>query len=296
MKIDSIKYFSVDALKSLKRNKSLSIASVATVAATLFVLGVFLILLVNLNQAVKGLTSNVQVKIYMNDDITEKEKENIKSTVNSISDVQSIEFENKDKALNNFKDMLGEGNEDLVAGYEEDNPLPTAYIVKVKKPEAISVVVNKVNGLSGIEKIADGRDTVNKIIKVTSTVKWLGIVILFVLIVVSLFLISNTIKITVFSRRREIGIMKFIGATDWFIRWPFVLEGMVIGLIGAVISLIVMYFGYSCVYSNVSQNMQFFNLVKPSSINQYISFLFILIGMLIGIAASIISLRKFLKV
>jgi cell division transport system permease protein len=296
MKINTIKYFLKDSLRSLKRNRTLSIASIATVAATLFILGVFILVLLTIGQGMAEVESKVEVKVFLKDNITTVQKSNIESKLNSIDGVSGVTYESKEEALNKFKAQLGDQYKSLVAGYDKKNPMPDSYIVKVQKPEIVSNVVDGIKNMDGIEVIKDGRDIVNIIVKLSSTLKWVGGVILAVLIGLSLFLIGNTIKITVYNRRREIGIMKYIGATDWFIRWPFIFEGIVIGITGSIISILLLYYGYRLAYVQISSGFMVMQLINPVYILNTMLWEFLLIGMCIGIFGSISSIRKFLAV
>lgn len=296
MKINTIQYFLKDSLRSLKRNRTLSIASIATVAATLFILGVFILVLLTIGQGMAEVESKVEVKVFLKDNITTVQKSNIESKLNSIEGVNGVTYESKDEALNKFKAQLGDQYKSLVAGYDKKNPMPDSYIVKVQKPEIVSNVVDGIKNMDGIEVIKDGRDIVNIIVKLSSTLKWVGGVIMVVLIGLSLFLIGNTIKITVYNRRREIGIMKYIGATDWFIRWPFIFEGIVIGITGSIISILLLYYGYRLAYVQISSGFMVMQLINPVYILNTMLWEFLLIGMCIGIFGSITSIRKFLAV
>lgn len=296
MRISTIKYFGADAVRSLKRNRTISLASSATVAATLFIFGVFLLAILNVNQGIKDVESKVEVKIFLKNDITVQQQNEIQSKINATSGVKTVVFESKNEALNKLKEQLGDENKSLADGMDKNNPMPNSYIVRVEKPEDVSSVVSNVKNLQGIDEIKDGRNVVNKLITITKAIKWVGIVIFLVLIGVSLFLIGNTIKLTVYSRRREIGIMKLVGATDWFIRWPFIIEGVIMGIIGAIISSVILFYAYKVVFLKASSAFIIVQLVSPSYILQSILWWFILAGTIIGGAGSIISIRKFLRV
>ncbi len=296
MKISTIKYFVVDSLRGLKRHKTLSIASAATVAATLFILGVFVLSMMNVQQLIKQVESKVEVRVVLKDNINIKQQKDLKQKVNEISDVEKITYETKNDALDKFKEQLGEENESLVQGLKKENPLPNSLIIKVKKPEAVSEVVKKIKGNAGIEEIKDGREIVDKITQVTGTLKWIGLALFLVFIGVSLFLIGNTIKITVYSRKREINIMKYIGATDWFIRWPFIFEGIIIGIIGSLLSVGILYWIYGIVFQKASVGLVFIKLLQPSYIISNVLWIFIIGGVIIGALGSILSIRKFLSV
>ncbi|MCB2305253.1 permease-like cell division protein FtsX [Clostridium estertheticum] len=296
MKISTIKYFIMDALKSLKRNKTVSIASVATVAATLFILGVFLLIVFNVNAGVKELGAKLEATVYLKDNVTIADKSAIERALNGVVGVSSIKFEDKNDALNNAKKQFGKDSESLTKGFDKNNPFPTAYVVKVEKPEIVSSVVKAATGLKGIDKINDGREIVDKVIKITNTLKIIGIVLFAILVSVSLFLIGNTIKLTVYSRKKEIGIMKFVGATDWFIRWPFIIEGMLLGISGAIISTGVLYYAYKLVFEKATSALLGITLINPYIILSTTLWQFMLGGLIIGAIGSSISIRKFLIV
>ncbi|WP_251860792.1 permease-like cell division protein FtsX [Clostridium sp. Marseille-Q2269] len=296
MKISTLKHFVVDSIKGLRRHKTLSTASIATVAATLFILGVFVLSIMNVKQAVTEVESKVEAKIVLKDDIKADQEKAIKDKINSISGVEKITYESKKDALNKFRDQLGEGNKSLAEGLEKENPLPNSIIVRVKKPELVPKVVANIKNMQGIDQIKDGKEIVDKITRITNTLKWMGIVLFFILIGVSLFLIGNTIKITVYSRKREIGIMKYIGATDWFIRWPFVFEGIIIGILGAIIAILILYYGYKAIYTKAAAGLIFINLLNPSFVLSNVLWIFVLGGIIIGSIGSILSIRKFLSV
>ncbi|WP_291637023.1 permease-like cell division protein FtsX [Clostridium sp.] len=298
MKINTVKYFIVDALRSLKRNRTVSIASVATVAATLFILGVFLLIVFNVNAGVEELGSKLQVKIYLKDNITIADKSAIEKALNDVQGVSEIKFEDKNDALEKVKKQFGEDSKSLVQGFEKNNPFPNTYIVRVEKPELVNNVVKAITGLNGVEKINDVRALVDKLIKIINALKIVGLLLFLILISVSLFLIGNTIKLTLYSRKKEIGIMKFVGATDWFIRWPFIIEGMMLGVSGAIISTGILYYAYRVIF--VKYNITLIgigvNLINPLLILSTTLWQFILGGLIIGAIGSIISIRKFLIV
>ena len=298
MRISTLNLFLKDALKSLRRNTTISIASIATVMATLFVLGAFLLFIMNVKLAINGVESQLEIKVFLNKDIKIDQQQKIYDKIKATNGVVSVTFESKAKALEDWKKQLGDRNKDLIVGIEKDNPLPDAYVIKVKGPEYVSKITKNIEGLAGIEQINDGQGVAKKLAAITNTIQWIGIVLFAILIGVSFFLIGNTIRLTLYSRRREISIMKYIGATDWFIRWPFIFEGMIIGFFGAVLSVIAIYFLYRFTFSwlaNQSMTM-FMNFIAPSYVITNICGPFILVGIAIGAIASIFVIRKFLVV
>ena len=296
MKISTINYFIVDAFKSLKRNTTISIASMATVLATLFVFGVFLLTGINVSHGISDVESKVEIKVFLKDDIKLAQQKDIEAALRNISGVKEVTHESKDEALQKFREQLKD-NATILKGYDEkNNPLPSSFVVKLDNADVAKTVESSVKSMDGVEDVGNDQDLIDKIASFAKTIKWVGVVLFAVLIGVSLFLIINTIKLTVYSRRREVGIMKFVGATDWFIRWPFIIEGMVIGILGAIFSNLLLYFSYKEVYGKVTESLYTIQLLSPSYVLTTLSWQFIISGMLIGVFGSIIALRKFLVV
>ncbi|MDD7795655.1 permease-like cell division protein FtsX [Clostridium sp. 'White wine YQ'] len=296
MKLSSIKYFIVDAFKSIRRNRTISLASMATVLMTLLIFGVFLLAALNVGKGVQDIESKVEIKVFLKDDITMMDQRDVQIKLKEQTGVKDVNYESKEEALDKFKDQLNE-YKDLLNGYNSDtNPLPASFLVTLEKPEYAKDVANSVSSMTGVENIGNDQDVINKISSFTKAVRWVGVALFVILVAVSLFLIINTIKLTVFSRRREIGIMKFVGATDWFIRWPFIIEGVIIGLVGAIMSNIILFFSYKALFSLLSKQLITVSLVSPYYVLSTMSWEFILGGILIGAFGSIIALRKFLVV
>lgn len=298
MKVSTIRHFTVDASKSLIRNKTLSIASIATVATTLFILGIFLLGVFNVDQGIKKIGSQFEVKVYMKDDISIKDKKVLAMKINKMEGIAEVKEETKKDALEKFKEMVGDDEKykNVIEDFKRNNPLPESYIIRVKKPENVDTVVNELTGEAGVEKIQSAKDLVERVVNITNSIKWAGLAIFILLFFVSLFLIMNTIKLTVFSRKREIGIMKYVGATDWFIRWPFIIEGIIIGLLGSLLATGVLYYVYKLIVSKISNDLFMFAMIEPMYILKTLLWQFTLGGVIIGIFGSIISVRKFLKV
>ena len=297
MKISSFKYYISDALKSLKRNLTISTASVATVSATLFILGVFLLVMVNIESGITKVEDKVEIKIFLKEDITIPDQNDLEVAIKGMNEVRDVKFESKSDALKKWRDTLAEKDKGLLSGYSDtDNPLPASYIVTMNKPEYAQIIAEKVKGMPGVESVGNDKELIEIIISISNALKWVGIVIFLMLIGVSLFLIGNTIRLTVFSRRREIGIMKFVGATDWFIRWPFIFEGIFIGIIGAIMANVLLYYFYKFTFRQVTEHLIAIQMISPSYVFSTLMLQFVLAGTFIGAIGSFISLRKFLTV
>ena len=296
MKINTINYFIVDALKSIKRNITVSFAAMLTVLVTFFVLGTFTLVGLNFNKTIEDVADKIEIKVYLQDDIKLVNKREVEIKLSEQDGVKAVTYESKDEAFTKLKKDL-EGNSGMLEGYSlENNPLASSYIVTLEDASYASNVTKAVEDMTGVESVTNQQELIEKISRVVDFVQILGVILFFVFIGVSIFLIMNTIKLTVYSRRREVGIMKFVGATDWFIRWPFVIEGIVIGAIGAFLSSIVLYFAYNAVFKWIVSSMFIVNLVQPQFVLTTLLACFVGGGVVVGAIGSIFALRKFLIV
>lgn len=295
MRISNAGYFIRESFKSSKRNKVMSIASVSTVAAALLIFGIFMLLVLNVNKIVASVVDKVEIKVFINDDVTSIQQTDIQKTLKSYSGVKSVTFESKDMALENYRKMLGD-DADLANGLSEKNPLPASFIIKVNNAEDVTSIAKQAETLDGVYKVVDGQETVTNLIHFIRIVKGTSLTLIVILGVIAIFLISNTIKITVYTRKKEIGIMKYIGATDWFIKWPFFIEGLTLGFIGAVISLLLLGLGYRYVTNVVDEGTLLFSLVPAAQVMHTMILEFLGVGMLIGGIGSLLSMKKFLIV
>ena len=296
MKISTLNYFIVDAFKSIKRNRTISFAAMITVLITFFVFGTFTLLALNFNKSIEDVASKIQIQVYLREDIKLVDQKEIELKLLESPQVSEVKYESKDEAFLNLKENLG-SNEGLLEGYDlNNNPLPSSFIVNLKDPSYAEEVAKLVEGMTGVEGIGNQQEVIDTISKFVDVVQIVGIGLFIVFIGVSVFLIMNTIKLTVYSRRREVGIMKFVGATDWFIRWPFVIEGIGIGAIGALLSSIVLYFAYNAIFKWIVSSMFIVNLVQPQFVLTTLLACFVGGGIVIGAIGSIFALRKFLIV
>ncbi|MBZ4664135.1 MAG: transporter permease [Caloramator sp.] len=295
MRINTIKYYIKESLKSVYRNRIMSLASITTVAATLFILGVFMLLAINVNRFAANVEDMIEITAFLKDDVTTLEKQKLERQIKEIQGVVSVEYESKEKALEKFKEQLGE-NKDLAKGLEESNPLPASFIIKVDSPDSVEYVSPRIAQLEGVLKVKDAKKTVQTIGKLVKIIRYSSTILMVILGTISIFLISNTIKLTVFARKREISIMKYIGATDWFIRWPFILEGLLLGLIGGFIAALIVENAYTYAANTIKNNIMIITLVPPQEAVKQIWWQFSLLGTLIGGFGSYISIRRFLSV
>lgn len=286
-------------LQGLWRNRGMGIASISSITAVLMILGIILILILSINNFVLETTAKFDtIQIFLEDDLTAENMTSIEDKVKSNKGVVSILFQSKSQALDSFKEDFGE-DAYLLDGLEEKNPLPDSYIIQLEDIKYADNVVNMLKTLDGIEKVKYDKDVIDKLITFADYIRLGGIIVIGVLVFVSVFIISNTIKLTVASRRREINIMKYVGATNNYIRGPFIIEGILFGLLGAGISIILVYYGYEYFFGLVSDRLYtLFSvfLVAPKMIFKDIAIMFSAIGIGIGALGSLISLKRFLNV
>lgn len=298
MKIRMMTYAFGESFKNVWRNRAMSIASASSVAATLVILGVVFMLITNINSIAQGAKEQFDsVIVYLVDDLNTQQTEEIGRKITQIQGVKSITYENKDEALAKYKQKLGQNGslfDDL-----EGNPLPNSYAVYVTDLGQAMNVVEQIKTIKGIEEIKYYQDTVEKIISVTVLIRNIGLTVIIALIAVSTLILSNTIKLAIIARKREINIMKYVGATSWFVRWPFVLEGTLLGLLGSIIAIILVFLSYKYVFDMLMSQFYFLIAAYLVDVNTMIGnliVLFLVIGTGIGAVGSLISLRKHLEV
>lgn len=294
-----------EGARSVFRNGWMSVASVTSIVVSLFILGVFILLVLNVNALADKADSEVQVSAYLNLNVNEKMRETIHKEIKAMPEVKSITFVSKDEGMKELSESLGKEGEDLLEGFnnKDQNPLPDSFIVEVIEPTTVPFVAEKINALNEkhaekpIMRVKYGEGTVETLFKITRTVRNIGFIFVGGLGLMSMFLISNTIRVTILARRREIGIMKLVGATNNFIRWPFFVEGALIGFMGSLVTVGLLFIGYNRLQDAVKGDITLSqSLIPLGDIWMLLGGLILLLGMLIGIWGSTMSIRKFLKV
>lgn len=295
MKFSTKWYYIKETFTSLKRNSLMSIASISTVALSILVLGIFLTMVLNVNNLASHLENQVQVTIYMDDSASAEQLKHMEKVLRSTAGIVKVTPRTKEEALAEFRKRLGE-QQKLLAALGEDNPFPASFEIQVDNPERIPQLVAQFPQMPGVETAKFGQEVVEHLFQLTRVLRIGGILLIVLLAIATLFIISNTIRITVFARRREVNIMKYVGATDWFIRWPFLLEGMLMGFAGAVIASLILVQGYNAIQAKIYGTLAFFPMLPSWPTMGYLSAGLICVGTLIGALGSSISLRKFLDV
>lgn len=294
MKFRTTKYFLKETMVSLSRNRLLSLATATTVSVCVLILGMALLLFVNSGQIMDKLESDVEIVAFLDDGLVPYEQADIRDRIEKIPGVKSVVFISKDEALANVEKKMGEKN--LAETLEGNNPLPDSYTIKAKDPHQVDRIAKTIEKIPGVNKIRYGQALVQRLFAVG---RWIRVISLFVVIFLgaaAVFLIATTIRLTIFSRRKEIYIMKLVGATDWFVALPFFLEGMFLALVGTVFAVIVLGFGYHYLIENMKTAMAFVPIVTDRHMLTKMYGGLIVAGTCLGILGTSISVNKFLDV
>lgn len=297
MKFSTVKRHFREGLKNVVRNGWMSVASIGAVTVTLVLVGTFIMLMLNINQMAIKVEEDVQIKTLIDVTVDEEGIRKLKEDIEAIPGVASIEFSSKDDEFKSLIEDMGEQGKAWEL-YEQDNPLNHAYIVKASVPQETEAIAKQIERLDNVYKVNYGQDVVPKLFKFNNYVRTVGAILITGLVLTAIFLISNTIKLTIMARSSEIGIMKLVGATNSFIRWPFFVEGFLLGVLGSIIPIITLGVGYAYIYKTMvgQTSFPFVQLLPLSPFLWQISALIILIGAVIGMWGSGMSVRKFLKV
>jgi len=293
-----------EGFKSVFRNGWMSIASIISIVVSLFILGVFILLVLNVNAVADEADSQVQINVHLALNVDQKLRETLQTEIGNMPEVSKITFISKDQGLKDLRADMGKDAAELLEGFDEDNnPLPDTLKVEVVEPTTVAFVAEKIEALNKthadqpIYKVKYGKGSIETLFKITRAVRNIGFIFVAGLALMSMFLISNTIRVTILARRKEIGIMKLVGATNYFIRWPFFIEGALIGLIGSLITSGILYLGYSGLESSVQGDpMLQLQLIPFGDIWMLLIGMLVGLGVLIGVWGSTVSIRRFLKV
>lgn len=287
-----------DSFKSVFRNFSLSLASISCITITLLVVAISIILSVNVNNFATLVEKDVTIVAFLDLKITQEEIKEVESEINDIQGVESYEFQSKTEISKEmmdsseiFENIMGQWNQD-------DSPIQDTFLVKVEDINEIGKIAKKIEKIEKVSIVKYGQGMVEQLVTVFDVVKKISIGIVIALILVTAFLISNTIKITIFSRKREIEIMRLVGASNLNIKIPFIFEGLFLGILGAIIPVLATTYGYVALYNKFDGQVfsPFIKLVEPQPFIYIVSAVLIVIGMLVGMFGSYRAVRKYLKI
>ncbi|MFD1992675.1 permease-like cell division protein FtsX [Paenibacillus nicotianae] len=295
-----------EGFRSVFRNGWMSVASITSIIVSLFILGVFILLVLNVNQLADQADSEVEINVFLELNVDQSLRQELQQEISAMTEVSTVTFIPKAQGLQELRDRLGEGGESFLQGYAQDNnPLPDALRIQVIEPTTVPFVAQKIEALNKehpekpILKVRYGGDTVQTLFKVTALIRNIGLILVAALGLMAMFLIANTIRVTILARRREISIMKLVGATNQFIRWPFFIEGALLGGIGSLVTIGILFIGYQQLVAASVRSFGIASVITLIPLQQIwplLGSLLLGLGVLIGIWGSTLSIRRFLKV
>lgn len=295
MGLHSIGYLFREGLKSLWKNRTMSIASIAVLISCLLMTGVAIALSLNLSATMELVEGNNTITVFLKDDLPSLTAVKVGEELRQIDNIAECSFVPKDEGLVDMMNTLG-GNSTLFNGLQgDDNPLPDAYEISMSDLSRYDETITAVESVEGVESVTNYRHIANLLSNLDRLVRYCSLAIVLILGVVSLFIISNTVKVTMFSRRMEINIMKSVGATNGFVRIPFLVEGMIIGALSGAISATILYFAYDKAVEVVYSIVTFLRVVDIDPYVGWLYLAYIVVGMLFGMLGGVISIGRYLK-
>ena len=298
MKHSIFGYLLGEGFRNVFHNKKSSGASLAIMCATMLIFGLFFMIIENLNNAVETLETQQGMQVFIQKTATDAQMEQIGEQIQAIDGVNKVTFVSKEDALNQTKEKLKD-KQALIAGWDEANPFKASYLVTLTDLKLSSQVQDEIKKIDNIDSIQSRDETINGLVAIANGVRIISAVILTLLVLISIFIIGNTIKLTVHARRKEISIMKYVGATDSFIRWPFVIEGIIIGIVAAALSILVLGIAYSLIANAASNSIistMGIKLLSFTDMTTLLVVVYMVLGIGIGALGSSISMRKYLQV
>ncbi len=298
MKYNVIGYFLSEGFRNVFKNKKSTFSCLGVMCATMLIFGLFFTIGENINNAVQGLEQEQGMQVFMEYEATEEQISKLKEDLNKIEGINNVTFVTKEEAYNTMKERLGK-NEDAIKGFTPDI-FSVSYVVTLTDLTLNNQVYNEISALENVREVLNKRDTIETLSNIGNTIQFVTFTMFAILILISLFIISNTIKLTVHARRKEISIMKYVGATNGFIRTPFMIEGIIIGLLSGLISILIIGGGYNYIATQLSQSDTWqklsINLLSFGDMFGQIVLVYMLLGVGIGIVGSSISMKRYLEV
>ena len=291
----AFKYNFKSALSSFVRNGIMTVASFITVSCCLFLFGVFLLFTLNMNSISEQIESQCEIIARIDFDVSAQQQQDIYNTILNLENVKTAELETQEQALTNFKKELGD-DAVVLEGLEGKRFLRSSVKISLKDIRKSEEAVKYIQKINGVAEVENRQDIVSKVVKFTAAVKKGSVLAMLILLIIAIFIIQNTIKLSVHARGKEIQIMKFVGATDHFIRMPFVIEGVMIGTLGFIASFVIITFGYNAVISSVSSIIRLFDFVPLQACITPLGISMALFGVLMGALGSGLSIKRHLKV
>ncbi len=299
MKHNIIGYLIGEGFRNVFKNKKSSGASLAIICATMLIFGLFFVILENINNMVRELEEKQGIQVFIKGDASEEQIQDLENQIKILNGVNTITFVSKEDALNSMREKLG-NKQNLLAGWDEDNPFRASYVITLTDLNLSSEIQDSVAKIDSVYSVESKDEVIEALVFIANIIRIISFSILGLLIIISMFIISNTIKLTVHARRKEISIMKYVGATDNFIRWPFIIEGILIGILAAIISIALIAAIYLFASGLVMKSSQLvingLSLLSFDTMINLLILVYMVLGIGIGVLGSSFSIRKYLKV
>lgn len=289
-------YYWKEGIRNIFKHGFMSIAAILIMVACLLLTGTFTLIAYNIDRSINKLQQSNEIVVFIDESIPTEDAEKLENEFNLIDNIATIQFESRDEALSAYREELGNDATILDSFNESNNPLRNSFIFTFKDPLLTEETLMMIEAIEGVARVRADQPTIEKLIRVQEVFNLITLAMVIALTVISIFIISNTVKLAMFARREEISIQKMVGATNWFIRWPFVIEGMIIGLTAGILA----YFAEWGVYTqliNVAGNLtSYFRILPFEDVKIFVIGVFGGAGLLFGIGGSVTSIRKFMNV
>ncbi len=300
MRYNSVTYLISEGFRNVMKNKKASMASLLTMLCAMFLFGAFFIMGENINEILKQVQESQGIQVFIKDEATDEQIQYLKDEINSLDGINTIDFKSKQEALDSMKETYKD-NPEVFAGYEgENNIFPASYIVTLTDLSLSESIQEKISKMDNVKEITSSDVTIDTLMRIANGIKMAIGVIFVLLLIIAITIITNTIKLTVHARRKEISIMKYVGATNSFIRWPFMVEGIIIGIVAASITIGILALIYKYLVNQIEMSEAFsrlgVSLLQFSDMCQTITIVFLVLGIGIGVIGSRISMKKYLEV
>lgn len=297
---NSFTYLICEGVKNVFKNKKATMISLITMICAMFLFGTFFAIGENVNSVLEQVEKNQGMEVFIQNEATDEQISDLEDKIKALNGINTVTFKSKQEALDLMKENLKD-NQDLLEGYEgENNIFPASFIVTLTDLSLATEIEAKIGTMENVKKITSNNDTIDTLMRIANGIKIAIGAISIILLVISITIIANTIRLTVHARRKEISIMKYVGATNRFIRWPFVIEGIIIGMVAAAITILIVGAMYDFVIqsiesSNILQTMGV-TLLQFPEIVQLVAIAYVVLGIGVGVIGSSISMKKYLEV
>ncbi|ADI02625.1 MAG TPA: ABC transporter permease [Syntrophothermus lipocalidus] len=296
MSLRNVGYYFGEAARSLYRNRLLSLATASTVAACVLILGVAVLMIVNAEQVMSNLESDVEIVAFLEKDLSHQQETEIGKELSYIPEVKEVRYVSRDEAMKQLAKKFGKKESELIQTLGGENPLRNSYRIKANDPHQVPSLARKIQGIPGIYRVRYGQGVVEKLFAATRWVRNLSLVVTVLLAGAGVFLIATTIRLSVYSRRKEIYLMQLVGATRWFIRWPFFIEGIILGIAGSAVAALVLSVGYYYLVNSLGLAVSFIPLVRDTSLLWKLGGGLLATGAALGIIGTYISVNRYMNI